>query len=233
MPDATMPEDFPPATGYDHLITRLRADQPVVASRAVLEACFGLWSMEPELCEDGRATMLTRLPTGVALYLVRTGEVLAVHATSRAGMFQTRLFTGSGDLLWQAVAAHHPAAVPGRGLIPRYWSLREDVSPLVKLYAVYDLLSLEVIERAADRTAVARAVVAANSGCRRLERGRAVRTGVGVVRISHNAPPTRVVLSGEAYVWEGRESRIGQCRLRPRPPSIWPRRRKEKTECGA
>jgi hypothetical protein len=170
LPDATMPDDRPPATAYDHLIARLRAGQPIVASRAVLEACFGLWSTEPELCEDGRATMLTRLPTGGALYLVRTGEVLAVHSTSRAGMFQTRLFTGSGDLLWQAVAAHHPAAVPGRGLIPRYWSLREDVSPLVKLFAVYDLLSLEVIERAADRAAVARAVVAANSACRRRER---------------------------------------------------------------
>jgi hypothetical protein len=114
--------------------------------------------------------MLTRLPAGGALYLARTGEVLAAHSTSRAGIFQARLFTGTGDLLWQAVAAHHPAAVPGRGLIPRYWSLREDVSPLVKLYAVYDLLSLEVIERAADRAAVARAVVAANAACQRRER---------------------------------------------------------------
>lgn len=40
----------------------------------------------------------------------------------------------------------------------------------MKLYAVYDLLSLEMIERAADHAAVARAVVAANSACRRRER---------------------------------------------------------------
>lgn len=118
MPDATMPDDRPPATAYDHLIARLRADQPVEASRAVLEACFGLWSRAPELCEDGRATMLTRLPAGGALYLARTGEVLAAHSTtalgySRRGCSRAR-GTSSGRLWLPITWLQSPAEVLSR-----------------------------------------------------------------------------------------------------------------------
>ncbi len=149
----------------------LRSGKTIYAMRAMLEACFGLWSTEPKLCEDGRATLLTRLPADGALYLTRTGEVLEVQPTNRGDVLQARLFTGSGDVLWQAVEAHHPTAIPGRGLVPRYWSLREDVSPMIALHCVYDLLSFQVIARAVDPGVIIRCVKAANSASRLLERG--------------------------------------------------------------
>ena len=77
----------------------LRSGKTIYAMRAMLEACFGLWSTEPELCEDGRATLLTRLPADGALYLTRTGEILEVQPMNRGDVLQARLFTGSGDVL--------------------------------------------------------------------------------------------------------------------------------------
>jgi len=129
----------------------------------VLEACFGLWSTEPELCEDGRATRLANLPGTGSLYLTRTGELLAVHPTGCPGVLRARLFTGSPGVLWCAVAEHYPGIAPGRGELMRYWVLRENVSLTVSVFGVYDLLSGEVLERAIDRALVVARVAAANS----------------------------------------------------------------------
>jgi hypothetical protein len=158
-------------TSESNLPLLLRAGQTVHATRTTLEARFGHWSTEPVLCEDRRATLLTRLSVNGALYLTRTGEVLEVHPTDRGDVFQARLFTGSGSLIWQAVAALHPTAVPGSGLVPRYWSLREDVSPMLAVHGVYDLLAFQVIARALDPGVITRCVKAANSASRLSERG--------------------------------------------------------------
>ncbi len=129
----------------------------------MLEACFGLWSTEPELCEDGRATRLANLPGAGSLYLTRTGELLAVHPAERPGILRGRLLTGSPDALWCAVAEHYPGIAPGHGELPRYWVLRENVSPATSVFGVYDLLLGEVVERATDRALVIARVAAANS----------------------------------------------------------------------
>lgn len=136
----------------------------------MLEACFGLWSTEPELCEDGRATLLARLPSGGALYLTRTGEILAVGRPGREGSFRAQLFTGSAEDLWRAVAIRHPGVIPGRGALSRYWVLRENVSPMASTYARFDLLCFEALERAVDREDIALRVEAANSAARAAER---------------------------------------------------------------
>lgn len=156
--------DLRPSTiEYHPLLDRLRGGAPAEASRAVLEACFGLWSTEPELCEDGRATRLANLPGAGSLFLTSSGELLAVHPTERPGVLRAWLFAGSPDALWGAVADHYPGIAPGRGKLPRYWVLRENVSPTLAIYGVYDLLLGEVVERHTDRALVLARVVAANS----------------------------------------------------------------------
>ena len=153
----------PFAAEYRSLLDHLRGGAPVEASRPVLEACFGLWSTEPELCEDGRSTRLANLPGAGSLYLTRTGELLAVQPTECPGVLRVRLFTGSPDALWCAVAEHYPGIAPGRGELPRYWVFRENVSPAVSVFGVYDLLVGEVVERATDRSLIVTRVAAANS----------------------------------------------------------------------
>lgn len=169
-PYNTMPDHLPPASEYHSLLTLLRAGLIAETSRAVLEVCFGFWSTEPELSEDGRATLLVRLSSGGALYLTRTGELLAVHQTERDGVLRAQLFTSSAEPPWCTLAAHYPDAIPGRGTFPRYWTLRESVSPVISIYAVFDLLYLEVLERAGDRSVIARRVEEANSTIRQEER---------------------------------------------------------------
>lgn len=161
-----MSDHLPPGSVYRSLLALLRAGQAVETNRAVLEALFGCRSMEPELCEDGRATLLVRLPSGSAVYLTKTGELLVVAPTERDGIFRAQLFTGSAGELWRAVAARHPGLIPGRGALPRYWILREKVSPVVSTYAVFDLLSFEALERAVERDLVAHRVEATNSAAR-------------------------------------------------------------------
>ncbi|MEW5930430.1 MAG: hypothetical protein AB1941_23465 [Gemmatimonadota bacterium] len=153
----------PFAAEYRSLLDHLRGGAPVEASRPVLEACFGLWSTEPELCEDGRATRLANLPGAGSLYLTRTGELLAVHPAERPGILRVRLLTGSPDALWCAVAEHYPGIAPGRGELPRYWVLRESVSLTIFVFGVYDLLLGEVVERGTDHTLIVGRVAAANS----------------------------------------------------------------------
>ncbi len=153
----------PSAAEYRHLLDLLHGGASAEASRPVLEACFGLWSTEPELCEDGRATRLANLPRAGSLYLTRSGDLLAVHPSERPGVLRARLFTGSPDALWHAVAEHYPGIAPGRGELPRYWVLRENVSPAVSVFGVYDLLLGEVVERGTDRTLIVDRVAAANS----------------------------------------------------------------------
>lgn len=168
----TMP-DHPLASEYHTLVTLLRAGQIVETIRPVLEVCFGFWSIEPELCEDGRATLLVRLSSGGALYLTRNGELLAVHQTERDGVLRAQLFTSSAEPPWCTLAVHHPDAIPGRGTLPRYWILRESIAPMISTYAVFDLLCFEVLERAGDRDSIARRVEQANScssGCGRVSR---------------------------------------------------------------
>ncbi len=156
--------DLRPSTiEYRPLLDRLRGGVPAEASRPVLEACFGLWSAEPELCEDGRATRLANLPGAGSLFLTRSGELLAVHPTERPGVLRARLFAGSPDSLWDAVADHYPGIAPSRGELPRYWVLRENVSPTLAIYGVYDLLLGEVVERATERALVLARVADANS----------------------------------------------------------------------
>ena len=153
----------PSAVEYRPLLARLRGGAPAEASRPVLEACFGLWSTEAEFCEDGRATRLANLPGGGSLLLTRSGELLAVHQTEPPGVLRARLFTGAPDALWDAVADHYPGIAPGCGELPRYWVLRENVSPTAALFGVYDLLLGEVVERATERALVLVRVAAANS----------------------------------------------------------------------
>ena len=153
----------PSPVEYRPLLNRLRGGAPAEASRPALEACFGLWSTEPELCEDGRAIRLANLPGAGSLLLTRSGELLAVHPSERPGVLRARLFTGSPDRLWRAVGDHYPGLAPGCGELPRFWVLREIVTPTVAVFGVYDLLLGEVVERATDRTLVAARVAAANS----------------------------------------------------------------------
>ena len=153
----------PFAAEYRLLLDRLRAGAPAEASRPVLEACFGFWSTEPDLCEDGRATRLANLPGAGSLLLTRSGELLAVHPSDGSGVLRARLFTGSPDTLWRAVGDHYLGIAPGCGDLPRYWVLREIVSPTVSVFGVYDLLRGEVVERVNERTLVAARVASANS----------------------------------------------------------------------
>jgi hypothetical protein len=153
----------PFAAEYSPLLDRLRGGASAEASRPVLEACFGLWSTEPEFCEDGRATRLANLPGAGSLLLTRSGELLAVHPSEHPGVLRARLFTGSPDTLWRAVGDHYPGIAPGCGELPRYWVLRDIVSPTVSVFGVYDLLLGEVLERATDRALVIARVAAANS----------------------------------------------------------------------
>lgn len=159
----TMPSHLSAAVEYSPLLTLLRAGQTLETSRAVLEVCFGFWSTEPELCEDGRATLLVRPSSGGALYLTRTGDLLVVNHAERDGVFRAQLFTGSAEPPWRTLAAHHPDVIPGRSSLPRYWILRESVSPVFSTYAIFDLLTFEILERAADRDVLAQRVEAANS----------------------------------------------------------------------
>jgi hypothetical protein len=154
---------IPPAAEYRALLDLLHSDAAAEASRPVFEACFGPWSTEPELCEDGRATHLATLPGAGALFLTRNGELLAVHPTERPGVLCARLFTDSLHSLWRTVTDHHPGVAPGCGELPRFWVLRENVSLTVSVFGVYDLLSGEVLERATDRALVVARVAAANS----------------------------------------------------------------------
>ena len=153
----------PFAAEYRPLLDHLRGGAPAEASRAALEACFGRWSTEPELCEDGRAMRLANLPGAGSLYLTRTGELLVVHPAECPGVLRARLFTGSPDALWCAVAEHYPNIAPGGGELPRYWVLRENVSLTIFVFGVYDLLLGEVVERGTDRTLIVGRVAAANS----------------------------------------------------------------------
>lgn len=146
-----------------HLLSRLRSSEPAEADRAVLEAHFGLWTTEPEICEDGRATRLATLPSGRTIFLTRTGEVLVIHHVERQAPLRSRLFSGSPEAIWRSLADHHPDAVPGCSTLPRYWVLRENVSPAAAIYGVFDLLQLQVVSRDTDRNVVAARVVALNS----------------------------------------------------------------------
>ena len=151
---------------YRPVLALLRAGHAVETDRAVLEVLFGSWSVEPEVCEDGCATLLVRLPSGLAAYLTRTGDLLVIDQAARDGVLRAQLFTGSAEALWCTVAEHYPDLVPGRGALPRYWVLREDVSPMVSTYATFDLLCFEIVERAVERDVIARRVEAANSALR-------------------------------------------------------------------
>lgn len=146
-----------------HLLSRLRSGEPAEADRAVLEAHFGLWTTEPELSEDGRATRLATLPSGRTIFLTRTGEVLVVHHVERQAPLRARLFSGSPEAIWRALADHHPDAVPGCRALPRYWVLRENISPAAAIYGVFDLLQLQVVARDTVRDVVAAQVATLNS----------------------------------------------------------------------
>jgi hypothetical protein len=146
-----------------HLLSRLRSGEPAEADRAVLEAYFGLWTTEREICEDGRATRLATLPSGRTLFLTRTGELLVVHHLERQAPLHSRLFSGSPEAIWRSLADHHPDAVPGCGALPRYWVLRENVSLAAAIYGVFDLLQLQVVSRDTDRDVVAAQVATLNS----------------------------------------------------------------------
>lgn len=165
-----MSDHLPPASIHHPLLALLRSGQAVEANRAVLKVLFGCWNTEPELCEDGRATLLVRLPSGSAGYLTRTGELLVATPTERDGIFRAQLFTGSAGEVWRAAAERHPGLIPGRGALPRYWVLRENVSPVVSTYAAFDLLSFEALERAVERDVIARRVEAVNSAVRHGDR---------------------------------------------------------------
>lgn len=145
------------------LLRRLRSGEPAEADHAVLEAHFGLWSTEREICEDGRATRLAVLPFDRTLFLTRTGEVLVVHHVERQAPLHSQLFSGSPEAIWRALADHHPDAVPGCLAMPRYWVLRENVSPAAAIYGVFDLIHLQVVYRDTDRDVVAARVAALNS----------------------------------------------------------------------
>lgn len=161
-----IPDPFRPEPEYDRLLLLLRAGERIEAHRATLEACFGLWSDDHVLCEDGRATRLTRPHAHTAVYLTRTGEILVVHPVPRSDVFRARLFTGPADIVWQALEILHPDAIPGRGTVPRYWVLRENITPVTAIYGVYDLLDFEVVERAPDRDTIVYRVDMANAaGC--------------------------------------------------------------------
>ena len=157
-----MPSDLQSASAH-RLLCRLRSGEPTEADRAVLEAHFGLWTTEPELCEDGRATRLATLPSGRTIFLTRTGEVLVVHHVECKAPLRSRLFSGSPEAIWRGIGDHYPDAVPGCGAVPRFWVLRENISPAAAIYGVFDILQLQVISRDTDRDVVAAQVAALNS----------------------------------------------------------------------
>lgn len=134
------------------------------AIRSDFERRFGWWSQQQQLAEDGRATVLFSLPDGGALLLARTGDILAVHADDKGDLFRVRIFSGRASRPWDAVGALYPGAVPGTGAMPRYWTLREAVTPHLSTHAVFDLLQLSVVVRDIDPQAIQEAVRQANEG---------------------------------------------------------------------
>jgi hypothetical protein len=91
------------------------------------------------LCEDGRATRLANLPGAGSRFLTRRRELLEVHPTEPPSVLRARRFTASPDALWRAVADRCPGIAPGRGELPPYRVLRENVSLAVAMIGVPDL----------------------------------------------------------------------------------------------